>query len=128
MDAFLNRFARTGSMKLSIFIRDMRAAGLDHWRSEVIAELSRRGFTISAVANQTWIIGLSPRMPDTPLRAFIDRHCLRADGLTCKLAAIVRGCGMKRAEVISQLEQFGFEIARDGVYVVRGLGLKEPNL
>jgi hypothetical protein len=126
MDQFINRYARQGSMRLSHFIRELRAAGFNHWRSEVIAELSRRGFTLSNVAGQTWIVGLSPRTENPALRKFIDTSCIRADGLTCKLASIVRGVGLPRTQVIQQLEQFGFEIVRDGVFVVRGLGIKEP--
>jgi hypothetical protein len=126
MDQFINRFAREGSMRLSEFIRQLRAAGFNSWRSEVIADLSRRGFTLSNVAGQTWVIGLSPATESSALRKFIDADCVQSDGLTCRLASIVRGSGLPRTQVIQQLEQFGFEIAKDGVYVVRGLGLKEP--
>ncbi len=125
MDEFLNRFAREGSMTLRAFKRELNAAGYNLFRGQVIAELARRGFTIANAANQAWIIGLSPRMPDSPLRAFIKRECIQADGLSCKLSALVRACGMKRAEVIQQLQQFGFEISNNGQYVVYGLGIKE---
>ncbi len=56
-------------------------------------------------------------------------NCIRADGLCCKLSAIVRGAaslGLSRTEVISILQSWGFQIASDGAYVVRGIALKEP--
>jgi hypothetical protein len=127
MDEVINRFAREGSMRLSDFIRELRGADFNMFRGEVVAELSRRGFTLSQIAGQTWIVGLSPRSSgSSALRQFIDGHCIRADGLQVKLAAIVRGSGLPRTQVIHQLQQWGFEIQKDGAFVVRGLGLKEP--
>lgn len=125
MDEVINRFARTGSMKLAEFIRELRAAGFSHWRSEVIAELSRRGFALTSAGGQTWIVGLSPRA-ESSLRQFIDTHCVRSDGLTCRLSAIVKASGMKRTEVIERLSDWGFDIKKhNGGYVVAGLGMKE---
>jgi len=126
MDEIINRFARTGSMKLSEFIRELRLAGFNDWRSEVIAGLSRRGFTLSQVAGQTWIVGLSATSESRALREFVNEHCIRADGLQVKLATIVKATGLKRTEVIEQLSQWGFDIKKiSGTYVVAGLGTKE---
>jgi hypothetical protein len=126
MDQFINRFARSGLMKLSEFIRELRSAGFNHWRSDVVAELSRRGFTLSSAGGQTWIVGLSLTSESKALRAFIDTHCVRSDGLSCKLSAIVKATGLKRTEVIETLSQWGFDIKKhNGAYVVAGIGTKE---
>jgi hypothetical protein len=121
--------ARAHSMRLSEFIRAYKATGITMPRTAIVAELSRE-FALSEVAGQTWIVDLSLRNNKADqLRRFIDENCLRADGLNCKLASIVRGAasvGLTRNEVIQQLQSWGFEIARDGAYVVRGIALKEP--
>ena len=102
------------------------AAKFNHWRSEIIAELSRRGFTLSSAGGQTWIIGLSQTSESRTLREFINEHCIRADGLTCKLSAIVKATRLDRTEVIEQLSQWGFAITKhNGGYVVAGIGTKE---
>jgi predicted transcriptional regulator len=116
---------RADSMRLSDFVRALRASGYAMQRTAIVAQLSR-DFKLADVAGQTWIVGLSLRNKANRLRQFIDTNCIRADGLQAKLADIVRGCGLPRNQVIAQLQQWGFEIERNGVYVVRGLGLKEP--
>jgi hypothetical protein len=121
---------RADSMRLSEFLRAIRAAGFRITRTAAVAQLSRE-FTLSEVGGQTWIIGLSMRNNTADrLRQFIDENCIRADGLTCKLGSIVRGavrCGLTRNQVIQLLERWGFTISSAaGTYVVRGLAFKEP--
>jgi hypothetical protein len=120
---------RADSLRLSEFIRALRLAGFRITRTAAVAELSRE-FTLSEVGRQTWIVGLSMRSNKADqLRRFIDANCLRSDGLTCKLASLVRGaaeCGFSRNEVIQQLQNWGFTITQaNGAYIVRGLGFKE---
>jgi len=125
MDQFLDRFAREGSMTLRDFTRQLHRAGFNMFRGEIVAELVRRGFAVSSAGGQSWIIGLSPQR-NSALREFIDENCIRADGLSCKLAAIVKATGLKRTEVIEQLSQWGFDIKKhNGGYVVAGIGTKE---
>jgi len=126
MDKVINRLDRTGSMKLSEFIRELRTVGCEMWRSEVVAELSRRGFTLSRAGGQTWIVGLSASSESRALREFIDQRCLRSDGLSAKLSTIVKATGLKRTEIIRQLSEWGFTLTKqNGGYVVAGIGLKE---
>lgn len=126
MDQVIARLAHEGSMKLSDFIRELRAVNCNMWRSEIVAALTQRGFTLSRVAGQTWIVGLSLTKENRALREFIDQRCLRADGLTCKLSAIIKATGLKRAEVVRQLSEWGFSIAKqNGGLVVAGLGTRE---
>jgi len=121
-----DRCLRADSVRLSEFIRALKSTGLLMSRTAIVAALSRE-FTLSDVGGQTWIVGLSLRNTKADkLRRFIDDNCLRADGLQVKLASIVRGAGMSRTEVIQQLQSWGFEIASEGAYVVKGLALKEP--
>jgi hypothetical protein len=121
---------RADSMRLSEFIRAVRKAGFKITRTSVVAELSRE-FRLTEVGKQTWIVGLSLRNSKADrLREFIDSNCIRADGLICKLWSIARGAaeyGISRSEVIQQLQDWGFTITQaNGAYVVRGLGMKEP--
>lgn len=126
MDQVINRFARTGSMRLRDFIRELHAAGFNMFRGEVVAELARLGFPVSTIANQSYVIGLSLHAEQSILREFIDTQCVRSDGLSCKLSAIVKATGLKRTEVIRQLSEWGFDIKKiNGGYVVAGLGTKE---
>jgi len=132
MDQFIkSHCARDGSVRVSEFIRALRTANINTPRTEVIAVLAR-DFRLSNISGQEWIVGLSLRSNRTKwFRHFLNDNCIFADGLSCKLAALVRGAssmGLSRTEVIQHLQESGFEIANEGVYVVKGLGLKEPEL
>jgi hypothetical protein len=121
---------RANSMRLSEFIRALRSNDYKMTRTAIVAELSRE-FKLADVSGQTWIVGLSLRTSKADrLRQFVDDNCIRADGLHCKLWSIARGAaeyGISRSEVIQQLQDWGFTITQaNGAYVVRGLGMKEP--
>ena len=128
MDQFIRAHClRTGRVRVSDFLRALEAAGINMPRAEVIAAL--RDFKIVRGGNQDWIDGLSLRsIVENRLKRFIDYECLRADGLSCRLATVASGSGLSRVQTIYQLQQWGFTVATvGGAHIVRGLGIKEEH-
>ena len=129
-DFIATHCARYGSTQLSEFKRALKQTGLNMPHTAIVAQLSNE-FTLTEAGGQLWIVGLSLRATGDKLHRFIDRHCLRADGLTCKLSDLMRalksdGYHAPRTYVVSTLQNWGFNIDKhNGSYVVAGIGLKE---